>query len=175
MQNNSIACNYCGEEIHTGSRRCPYCGSLLKVEFGEFPVSFPPAQTVAAVPDTRETGEMQQGDMPAQAHDSATENMKTQVQVSQAVFGPARPLPDAEKGDTAPLSNSKKVWLVVITTLIPGLGQLIGVIASVLYLNSLEEDRRTFGSSLLVASIVVFFLQLVYLMILLMGFAAVGA
>ncbi|MCR4434768.1 MAG: zinc-ribbon domain-containing protein [Clostridiales bacterium] len=28
-------CSYCGEEISAGSRRCPYCGSLLGLKAEE--------------------------------------------------------------------------------------------------------------------------------------------
>ena len=62
-----------------------------------------------------------------------------------------------ENNGKYPLSNGMKVFLTVICTIIPGLGQLVGIIAAIVFMNSDDDsDRRSFGVSLLVASLVMF-------------------
>lgn len=58
-----------------------------------------------------------------------------------------------------PLSNGLKVFLSIILTAIPGFGQLIGIICSIVFMNSEEDpDKRSFGVALLIASSVMFIL-----------------
>lgn len=54
------------------------------------------------------------------------------------------------------LSNGLKVFITVISSVIPGLGQLIGVIISITFINSDDHDMRSFGTALLVSSMVLF-------------------
>ncbi|KNY24802.1 hypothetical protein [Pseudobacteroides cellulosolvens] len=59
--------------------------------------------------------------------------------------------------DIRPLSNRTKVFLTTFSSFIPWLGQLVGIIAAIVYMNSEEDDdRRSFGRSLLVASLITF-------------------
>ena len=59
--------------------------------------------------------------------------------------------------DIRPLSNKTKVFLTTFSSFIPWLGQLVGIIAAIVYMNSEEDDdRRSFGRSLLVASLITF-------------------
>jgi hypothetical protein len=60
-------------------------------------------------------------------------------------------------GIKAPLSNGMKVFLTVLFTLLPGIGQLAGIIAAIVFMNSDgDSDRKSFGVALLVASLVMF-------------------
>jgi hypothetical protein len=55
------------------------------------------------------------------------------------------------------LSNGMKVFLTVISSILPGLGQIIGVIAAIILISSdNDRDRRSFGIALLIASMVIF-------------------
>lgn len=54
------------------------------------------------------------------------------------------------------LSNGKKVLLTILCTLIPGFGQLAGIITSIVFINDQDNDKRSFGIALLVASLIFF-------------------
>ncbi len=55
------------------------------------------------------------------------------------------------------ISNAMKVFITSICSLVPGLGQLIGVIIAIVFMNSEgDTDKRSFGVALLVNSLIVF-------------------
>jgi len=57
------------------------------------------------------------------------------------------------------LSNGMKVLLTVIFTIIPGFGQLAGIITAIIFMNSEDdEDKKSFGVAILVASLIMFVL-----------------
>jgi hypothetical protein len=59
-----------------------------------------------------------------------------------------------------PLSNGLKVFLTMLFTLLPGIGQIAGIITAIVFMSSDgDEDRRSFGVALLVASLVMFVLS----------------
>lgn len=64
------------------------------------------------------------------------------------------------------IGNGRKVLLSVICAAIPGIGPLTGVIAGLIYMDSEQEDRRTFGKALLTASIIMFVLNGVFIYLL---------
>lgn len=72
-----------------------------------------------------------------------------------------------------PLGNSLKVLFTVICTIIPGFGQLAGVIIGILFMNSEDEksgaDKKSFGLALIIASIVVFILTCIFWLIVLVA------
>jgi hypothetical protein len=60
-------------------------------------------------------------------------------------------------GVKQPLSNGMKVFLTVLFTVLPGIGQLAGIIAAIVFMNSDgDSDRKSFGVALLVASLIMF-------------------
>ncbi len=119
-------CEFCGEEIDSTSKRCPYCGSLLKGESGEEHTEVPP--------------------IPAEFQETAQENHD----VEKKEYQPATvPVP-------RPLSNAVKVLLSIIAV-IPGIGQLTGIIASIIFMSDdRDTDRKSFGKALLAASLILF-------------------
>lgn len=57
------------------------------------------------------------------------------------------------------LTNAMKVFITTICNFIPGIGQLVGVIIAIVFMNTEgDTDKRSFGVALLVSSIVVFVL-----------------
>lgn len=70
----------------------------------------------------------------------------------------------ANWGQQAPIkqrtmSNGLKVFLTVLFVIIPGIGQLAGAITAIIMMNSdTDNDKRSFGTALLVASLLVFLL-----------------
>lgn len=65
------------------------------------------------------------------------------------------------------ISNGLKVFLTVIASVIPGIGQLIGIISSIIFINMDDSrDKKSFGVALLIASIVMFALNFLFYLIL---------
>ena len=56
-----------------------------------------------------------------------------------------------------PLTNALKVFLSVLSA-IPFIGQIIAIVAAIIFMNSPEPDRKSFGSALLTAALMLFFL-----------------
>jgi predicted small integral membrane protein len=61
--------------------------------------------------------------------------------------------------DEAMLSNSMKVFLIVLYTLIPCIGQIAGVIHGITMFNSGKADKRSFGKALIIAMVIVFLIM----------------
>lgn len=50
-----------------------------------------------------------------------------------------------------------KVFMVTLSNLVPGIGQLFGVISSIVFMNTEgDTDRKSFGTALLVSSVISF-------------------
>ncbi|AEV68868.1 zinc ribbon domain-containing protein [Acetivibrio clariflavus] len=61
------------------------------------------------------------------------------------------------------LSNAMKVFLTSVSNAIPGLGQLVGVITAIVFMNSEgDTDKRSFGVALMVNSIIVFVIWAIF-------------
>ena len=61
------------------------------------------------------------------------------------------------------LSNWTKVFLCTISVLIPGIGQLIGLISGlVMIADDRDPDKRSYGAALITASIIVFVIQFIF-------------
>ncbi len=73
----------------------------------------------------------------------------------------------------SPLSNGMKVFLTVICTIIPGIGQLAGIITAIVFMNSEDDsDRKSFGVALLVASLIMFVFACIGCFILVIAFSS---
>lgn len=68
------------------------------------------------------------------------------------------------KGESS-LSNGFKVFIAVLYTLIPGIGQIAGIIHGFAMVNSKGKDKRSFGKALIVAMVSVFIIYCVILYI----------
>lgn len=131
-------CNYCGEAVTAGSRRCPYCGSLLDHAVKE-EVFNHNSRWEGQQESSEEKGFILVGNPYDVSSRKAVSNMH-----------------EAQR-EKKPLGNGKKVFITIISTIIPGIGQLIGVISSIILMNNqYDEDRRTFGTALLTASLIFF-------------------
>lgn len=148
-------CEYCGEEINVSASRCPYCGSIVKETPTETGSDVPPIPLEIDA-EAKSEGSLSQPDLNPETD---TQEFKAEVK---------EPLPAANTVDNqynAPryeqeqpglLSNAAKVTLVVTST-IPGLGQLVGIIAAIIFMsNDRDSDRRSFGRALLAASLILF-------------------
>ena len=54
------------------------------------------------------------------------------------------------------LSNGLKVFLTILFTVIPGIGQIAGIITAIVFMGSTDQDRKSFGVAILVASLIMF-------------------
>jgi ribosomal protein L40E len=134
---NVNSCEYCGEALPQDATRCKYCASLVN--------NIPKYQ----VQDRR-----------TQYFSSAP--LKKDVYISQT---------DSTDGTEAEsennivqengLSNGAKVFLTVIFSVIPGIGQLAGIITAMILMSSDHSDRKSFGKALLVAGIIMFLVSFV--------------
>lgn len=58
--------------------------------------------------------------------------------------------------DVTTMSNGWKVFVAAIYTLIPGFGQIAGIITSLSYMNSESDDIKSYGKALFRACIIIF-------------------
>lgn len=147
-------CDYCGEEIKANLRRCPFCGSLLKLERNRHEKAGEADETGRELINidfgaNANTGVNTGLNVDINTDTNTNKNVGTDVDVDVNV--------DMYTQTKDSLSNGFKVFLTVISTVIPGFGQLIGIIASIVFMNSEDDsDRRSFGVALLIASSIMF-------------------
>lgn len=199
MANNDDSrkkCGFCGENIPMGTRRCPYCGSVLEISFDDSyrfdPVadqSKPAADTGADESGTAPTeqivnpyinGEEQQNqEQQENIQSRGTDEQKDPLQneyrnpqgmpasqpdPAKRMSGDERPYYQSRyspepKYERAPLSNGLKVFLTILFTIIPGIGQLAGIITAIVFMSADgDKDRKSFGVAILVASLIMFVL-----------------
>jgi len=192
---------FCGEEIASDAGRCPFCSSILDVRVDnlqpgegapssfDYPSASPePAEPSQNPPDTGgEEGEImtQPGEETVQACSREDEPVKPEygqnpVQMPPAVSSENALHPGSQGAPAAisrkPLSNGIKVLITVLCTLVPGIGQLAGVIAAIIFMNSDgDSDRKSFGLALLVASLALFVLSCISCFIILVAFSVNNA
>jgi hypothetical protein len=149
-------CSFCNETISSSTWRCPYCGSLLK-------------DSDAGLDDNPENSNVDfagDGDKSEDLkEDAVTVINDNQPEKPDEQFGKI----ESNIVNTAvrqkeqvpnPLSNGIKVFLTVISTIIPGLGQLAGIIMAIVFMNSGDDpDRKSFGVALLISSLIFFILS----------------
>lgn len=63
----------------------------------------------------------------------------------------------------SPLSNWTKVFLTALSVILPGIGQIIGIIAGLVFVsNDTSSDRRSFGAALLTVSLIAFVIMAIF-------------
>jgi hypothetical protein len=184
--NNLRICEHCKEEVSYNARRCPYCGSLLNNinintdnNFkGKPEVSGGSEQPYSEYVERNEEPIRDEANPATESSDLISNgNSYQQPEISQSDSGYSNDnynrvsgkdgsseakyyfssINDMDVYDVKPLSNKMKVFLTAISSFVPWLGQLIGIIAAIVYMNSEDdEDRRSFGRALLVSSLIVF-------------------
>lgn len=170
-------CRYCGEEIPADSGRCQFCGSLLDEKTASYSVPRGKGSqvTLAYISDPLNDSE------PAMAEEQNTEadygkSVHEPVQAEEGqeqVQEPAKMQePEQEEQEhRKALSNAKKVFTTMICTLIPGIGQLVGVIIGIILSNiEGDEDRNSFGRALLVSSVFAFLVSCIGYFLIVLAF-----
>ena len=183
-------CRYCGEDVQNHSRRCPYCGSLL--ESGSEPTEIKSDTKPETISDSEnqnfdnesmeqvnEFGENQVTIDSLIVDDKKEENTDTQMNQQEKVSDSKRyPVSQTENieqlqnEETGTLSNGVKVFLTTLSTVIPGLGQLIGIIVAIVFMNAQgDKDKNSFGTALMISSIVVFVATFIFYFVLILTFS----
>lgn len=160
-------CGFCGESIPAHAGRCPYCGSLLEVTFDNGYQINPDENTVPVREEDKNQDNANQypnnvsneSPMWQEAAGQQHEQENGTQGGDRANYG-NRYIPDrnfSNKYNSTPLSNGLKVFLTAIFILIPGIGQLAGIITAIVFMNSEgDSDRKSFGVALLVLSLILF-------------------
>lgn len=87
---------------------------------------------------------------------------------------PTANVPGAGASVKPSLTNARKVFITTGCNFIPGIGQLVGVIIAIVFMNNEDDtDKRSFGVALLVSSIVVFVLWAISCCVLAIAFSEV--
>ncbi len=69
------------------------------------------------------------------------------------------------------LSNWTKVMLTSLSVLLPGIGQIIGIVLGLVYVaNDRDADRRSFGAALITVSIIAFIIAAIFWFIFALSF-----
>ncbi|MCX7841600.1 MAG: zinc ribbon domain-containing protein [Clostridia bacterium] len=161
INHNSKKCSFCGEDIRYDAKRCPYCGSLTSLS--------PETEALRTVYEINADASAVLNEAADEVINSAGEDLEDNPykrrEPNFVMVG--NPYDYTQEQQIAPkhkakaLSNGKKVFLTALSTIIPGFGQLAGLIAAIVFLNSDEdEDRKSFGQALMVSSLIVFAINL---------------
>ncbi|HOJ10173.1 MAG TPA: hypothetical protein PK733_06225 [Clostridiales bacterium] len=176
MVNEMRKCEYCGEDIHFKSSRCPFCGSLLKMNISNDTNSSTNINTNTNIDANADANADINADTNVDTNANAAyiqnnnvagidyedRNYTGNIYNVDEYTGGSQTKNSYEDNKPAPvpeyqLSNGMKVFLTVIASIIPGLGQVIGIIIAIVFMNSEEDpDRRSFGVALLVSSVIIF-------------------
>lgn len=142
-------CQNCGEKIHARTLKCPFCNS--------------PVDENAEVyndEDENATTQVQQDSSERESFDDKVSSKDPKIDLA---IGAKDDVKDyVYKAEvrhsieyTKPLSNAMKVFLSAFTTF-PLMGQVIGGFFGVFFLTYEDNDRKSFGKSLIVLSIIMF-------------------
>ncbi len=158
-------CSFCKETVRTDWNRCPYCGSLLNIKAARM----------------QEHTEYDPGlEAPQEAVERQPEEIREHAGADgNAVYFGTGTFSTSHGGFNgyieSPLGNGMKVFLTVLTSVVPGIGQITGLIVAIVLMNSegtkYGEDKRSFGLALLIASLVMFILSCIACFILALAFS----
>lgn len=162
-------CSFCSEEIPADAGRCPYCGSLLEVRIDEGGMTIMPRENTEFINENNGSIMNNQADTTGGGIgdagkpgtgtpvDNGFQDPKTAPSYySTRTYG----TPSYSTNFRKPISNGMKVFLTILFTVIPGIGQLAGIITAIVFMNAEDDaDRKSFGVALLVASLIMFVLS----------------
>lgn len=189
LNENLKKCGFCGMDIPADAGRCTYCGSLLEVKVDQN-IFTNPQEEEPSVRD-RETSttvndeeaaeyKVNQQDKPDDKTDDMEDDKTEDKPNFEVIPAPNtgndyrqnNGIPTYGGSNRKPLSNGLKVFLTILFTVIPGIGQLAGIITAIVFMNADDDaDRKSFGVALLVASIILFVLSCIGCFVLMLVFS----
>lgn len=167
-------CKYCNEPVGKYEARCKYCASLLDWEEAQSEQASSKESPEDSINDAESNGlvrgqdfvlvdytspvgdkSINQNDEPYETnevHKITDDNLRNKYSSHENIFVKNRTFISRKK----PLSNTAKVWIAVICSIFPFVGQISGIIISINYINSNDADRRAYGSALLIPNMIIF-------------------
>ncbi|HEX9060236.1 MAG TPA: zinc ribbon domain-containing protein [Clostridia bacterium] len=179
-------CGYCGEDVRAEAKRCPYCGSIIESDTdytrGQNAPDYPDSRPTEQYRDNERANSPDYTRVPDNSEDRPNETNPSNdsyytpsgVNETRNTYPPDRPASQPNYANrtqygnhqmpqqygrqrSGKLSNGIKVFLSTLAGVIPGVGQIVGIITAIVFMNSdYDEERKSFGVSLLVASIIMF-------------------
>lgn len=167
QNDNKVKCPFCGYEMEKGTKRCENCASIIGKESNNpFDVSENIDNHDNLNFENSETSEELNGKVDIKFEDQTIYkvNEGAKAEQNQQKYTPyenvykmnnlIQPAPKA-------LTNGIKVALTALCVLVPIFGQFLGLILSIVFMNSDDElkecdDRRSFGLALLIACVIAF-------------------
>jgi hypothetical protein len=138
----------------TAMRKCSFCGENIEIDLGRCPYC-------ASLQNVKIDSVEEKFD-----HKTETILNNSPKQIGENLKREKR-----EK----PLGNGFKVLITMICTVIPCFGQLVGIIAGIIFMSSEDEiygaDKRSFGLALLIVNIIMFILSSAFWFLILLAFA----
>lgn len=191
FEENKYKCPYCGYEMTKKQSRCENCASILDIKIqseekalkDESSEIKPPDEIKESLNSDMPNDENNSSNVEEKAERKETEeyfeNREEKKQASEnpffesknnnSFFGDSfknQSYNSYNKNSYVPsepkaLTNAIKVALTTLCVLVPVVGQFIGLVLSIIYMNSDEElkdcdDRRSFGLALLIACVISF-------------------
>lgn len=147
LNNELKYCKYCGEEILSNTRRCEFCGSLLDDQYPKNEIVF--EEPVSEIVLEKSVDEI--------VHEKPVNDIISDKPVYEYKNVRDRAY---EQSPGKNMSNWLKVFLTVITTVIPGFGQLFGAVIGIVLMNADDDkDKRSFGLAILINSVIFFIIS----------------
>lgn len=145
---NTKKCEHCGEEIHIKTKKCPFCGEIVEI----------PEIIEEIVEDTEQKQEEISKEVSKGifidnkvGEDKIKEEMLNRELKNFIYTAELKHSMERIK----PLSNIIKVFLTAFCML-PFIGQVIGIFFGIFFLTYEDKDRKSYGKSLIVLSIIMF-------------------
>ena len=143
-------CEYCGEEIHINSRRCPFCNSIVK-EVAPEELQIPPI-TIEEPNGNKERDQL--NNEPKESY--AFQNEKEENKFDSGNYMVCKNNSSRESQQYESLKNGFKVLFAALSAFPPGIGQLVSVIAAIIFMADDDDDRKSYGTALLTSSLIFF-------------------
>ncbi|NLK21659.1 MAG: hypothetical protein GX308_06170 [Epulopiscium sp.] len=129
-------CRECGKILEGDKEECPFCGTKIDIM----------TNLESTVGEGSISDEVKQNEeSPAIENQFSCVNYEDNNHIDYK---------NTEKPPVKPLSNWIKVLLSFLIPLLPGLGSITGIIASIIFMTNEDQDRKTFGYALLSFSII---------------------
>ena len=198
-------CSYCGEEIASNTRRCPYCGSLLEIErnrrikddtinstdsagiefnkveisgsqnyYESIPIDEESNAEDSGIDENKYVPDFQLINYVKPERENVRATRQPLNEASQSFNSAVNNSRPVESSSDKNLGNGLKVFLTIFCTVIPGLGQLVGVIIGAIFLASDDADKRSFGRAILIASLIFFLISFFMFFLIIVLLSSIG-
>lgn len=154
-------CRKCGKILDNDEKECPFCGTkvdeIVELEPGAITEEKDNIKEDAIKEDINEENNYIENynytEIPKLDKNNIEDN-NVEKNTGEKINIEKNNINNNIYEDTKPLSNWIKVTLSVLIPALPGLGALIGIIASIIFMTNEDEDRKTFGYALLTYSVI---------------------